>query len=136
MTLCRRSWWGAWLMAGTAAVALAAQASPTATDAVRGEQLYVRCAACHALAYDRVGPRHCGLLGRRAGSVAGFDYSLAMKKSGIVWNEKTLNRFLAKPLALVPGSSMTYDGVPEARDRGDLIAYLKLANASAACRAP
>ena len=46
-----------------------------------------------------------------------------MKKSGIVWNEKTLNRFLTKPLALVPGSSMTYDGVPEARDRSDLIAY-------------
>jgi cytochrome c len=51
-----------------------------------------------------------------------------------VWNEKTLDRFLTKPLAMVPGSSMTYDGVPEARDRGDLIAYLQSANRSAACR--
>ena len=129
----RRARWRAWLLAGAAAVALAAQAAP---DAVHGEQVYLRCAACHALAYDRVGPRHCGLLGRRAGSVAGFNYSPAMKKSGLVWDEKTLNRFLTKPLALVPGSSMTYDGVPEARDRTDLIAYLKLANAGAACRSP
>jgi cytochrome c len=110
---------------------LAANAAP---DAARGEQLYTRCAACHALDFDRVGPRHCGVLGRRAGSVAGFEYSAAMKKSGIVWNEKTLDRFLTKPLAVVPGSSMTYDGVPDARDRSDLIAYLQSAGRSAACR--
>ena len=114
-----------------ASVGMAAQGAP---DAVRGEQLYARCAACHALATDRVGPRHCGLLGRRAGSVAGFDYSPAMKKSGLVWNEKTLNRFLTKPLAVVPGSTMTYDGVPGAKDRGDLIAYLKAVNGGAPCR--
>lgn len=104
-----------------------------APDAARGEQLYARCAACHALTYDRVGPRHCGLLGRRAGSVPGFDYSPAMKKSGIVWTEKALDRFLTNPLAMVPGTAMTYAGVPEARDRADLIAYLKAANAGAPC---
>ena len=104
-----------------------------APDAARGQQLYARCAACHALTFDRVGPRHCGLLGRRAGSVPGFDYSPAMKKSGIVWSEKTLDRFLTKPLAMVPGSTMTYAGVPEASDRGDLIAYLKAANGGAPC---
>lgn len=70
-----------------------------APDAGRGEQLYARCAACHALTFDRVGPRHCGLLGRRAGSVPGFDYSSAMKKSSIVWTEKTLDRFLATEIA-------------------------------------
>lgn len=105
-----------------------------APDAARGGQLYARCAACHALTFDRVGPRHCGLLGRRAGSVPGFDYSSAMKKSNIVWNEKTLNQFLTNPLAMVPGSSMTYAGVPAASDRADLIAYLKSANGGAACR--
>ena len=119
------------LAAVLATSGLAAHAAP---DPVRGEQLYARCMACHALTMDRVGPRHCGVFGRRAGSVAGFDYSPAMKKSGIVWNEQTLNRFLAKPLAMVPGSSMTYDGVPAASDRGDLIAYLKSANSGAACR--
>ena len=100
---------------------------------LRGEKIYTRCLACHALGYDRVGPRHCGLIGRRAGSVPEFDYSDAMKKSRITWNEATLNRFLAKPLKLVPGSTMTYDGVPDARERADLIAYLKQANRSAVC---
>ncbi|MCV2371099.1 c-type cytochrome [Roseateles oligotrophus] len=117
-------------------VALSAASPPTqaAPDVVRGEQLYGRCIACHAMATDRVGPRHCGLLGRRAGSVADFEYSAAMKKSNIVWDEKALDLFLKKPLAMLPGSSMTYDGVPEARDRADLIAYLKSANSDAACR--
>jgi cytochrome c len=108
--------------------------TPAAPDVAHGEQLYARCMACHALTLDRVGPHHCGLLGRRAGSVATYDYSPAMKKSGLVWNEKTLDRFLRKPLAMVPGSTMTYDGVPLARDRTDLIAYLKAANQSDACR--
>jgi cytochrome c len=115
-----------------ALVALAvAHAAP---DAARGEQLYTRCMACHALAVDRVGPHHCGLIGRRAGSVQGFDYSAAMKRSGIVWNDKTLDRFLAKPLALVPGSTMTYDGIADANERADLIAYLQQANGTPECR--
>lgn len=59
-------------------------AAPVRGDAVRGEQVYTRCFACHALEHDRTGPRHCGLFGRKAGSVPGFDYSDAMKKSGIV----------------------------------------------------
>ncbi len=104
-----------------------------APDVVHGEQVYARCLACHALAMDRVGPHHCGLIGRRAGVVPSFDYSPAMKKSGLVWNEKTLNLFLKKPLKLVPGTSMTYDGVPDATDRADLIAYLKKANSGPEC---
>lgn len=118
--------------AALAALALPARAAP---DAARGEQLYARCQACHALAEDRVGPRHCGLLGRRAGSVPGFVYSAAMKRSGLVWNEATLDRFLQHPLQLVPGSSMTYDGVADAAERSDLVAYLRQAAASPACRA-
>lgn len=106
-----------------------------APDAARGEQIYVRCQACHALTYDRVGPRHCGLIGRTAGSVPGFDYSAAMKNSHIVWNEKTLDRFLASPLKMVPGTAMTYDGVRDARDRADLISYLKSADETPECKA-
>jgi cytochrome c len=96
-------------------------------DAGRGEEIYGRCLACHALAFDRVGPRHCGLFGRHAGSVAGFSYSAAMKNSTIVWNEKTLDRFLANPPKAVPGTTMTYAGIPDAAERADLIAYLKSA---------
>ena len=119
-----------------AASALAASAHAWALpDAVRGEQVYARCLACHALAVDRVGPRHCGLFGRLAGSVPGFGYSEAMKKSKIVWDDKTLDRFLTKPMAMVPGTAMTYDGVPDPVDRADLIAYLQRAGESPECAA-
>lgn len=119
-------------LAGVLALCAAAPAG-AAPDALRGEPIYARCLACHALAYDRVGPRHCGLFGRPAGSVSGFEYSAAMKNSKITWDERTLDRFLAKPLAMVPGSTMTYDGVPDAKDRADLIAYLKRAQQAPEC---
>jgi cytochrome c len=111
------------LLAGTAAGA-------EDGDAARGEQLYARCAACHALAYDRVGPRHCGVLGRRAGTVPGFDYSPAMKRSKLMWTKENLSRFLADPLSVVPGTTMTYAGVSDAKERADLVAYLGTATCS------
>jgi cytochrome c len=119
------------------AIALAlgcAAAQAAAPNVAHGEEVYNRCMACHALKADRVGPRHCGLIGRRAGSVPGFAYSDAMKKSKLVWNEKTLDRFLAKPMKVVPGTAMTYDGVADSTDRLDLIAYLKQANSGPECR--
>jgi cytochrome c len=124
------------LFAGIA-LALAAGAAPGAAagkgDATAGEGIYSRCLACHALAYDRTGPRHCGLFGRRAGSVQGFAYSEAMKRSNIVWDEKTLDRFLASPLEAVPGTAMGYAGVTDRQERADLIAYLKRANGARPC---
>lgn len=110
------------VLAAVLAVGVAAAADPE-----HGKEVYGRCLACHALEYDRVGPRHCGLFGRWAGSVPGFTYSEAMKRSKIVWNEKTLDRFLANPPKTVPGTAMTYAGVPDAKDRTDLIAYLRTA---------
>jgi cytochrome c len=118
-----------------AALAFAAFIAHAAPDAKRGEEIYSRCLACHALAYDRTGPRHCGLFGRRAGSVPGFAYSDAMKRSGITWNAKTLDRFIADPIKTVPGTAMGYAGVKDAKERADLIAYLEAANNSAECRA-
>ena len=122
---------GRWLL--VAALATCTGTAGASPDAQRGEQIYARCMACHALARDRVGPHHCGLFGRLAGSVPGFDYSAAMKHSGIVWNEQSLDRFLAAPTKVVPGTTMTYDGIPDARERADLIAYLKSANGSPTC---
>ena len=124
------------LRALAAALVLGATGPASAApDAQHGEQVYARCLACHALAYDRVGPRHCGLLGRRAGSVPGFDYSEAMKHSQLRWDAKTLQRFLADPTGVVPGTRMTYAGVPDAQDRADLIAYLEQADRSKLCAA-
>jgi cytochrome c len=120
------------LTAGAMSARFAA-ATPLRGDPKNGEAIYSRCQACHALAYDRTGPRHCGLFGRRAGSVKGFVYSDAMKRSKIVWTEKTLDRFLTNPLAAVPGTAMGYAGIPDRKERTDLIAYLKQANQSAQC---
>ena len=119
---------------GLMAFAATATAAPAQGDPAAGAVVYERCAACHALAYDRTGPRHCGLIGRRAGSVPGYAYSEAMKKSKIVWSAATLDRFLANPTAAVPGTTMGYAGVADAKERAALIAYLADANASAACR--
>ncbi|MBN9427792.1 MAG: c-type cytochrome [Burkholderiales bacterium] len=121
-----------WLAGALALVVTGAVQS--APDQLRGEKVYARCLACHALSYDRVGPRHCGLLGRRAGSLPGFAYSPAMRDSRITWDEKTLDRFLAQPMKAMPGTTMTYDGVPDAKDRADLIAYLRHANDTPECR--
>lgn len=126
------------LLAGVAlalavdAPAIAASARPQG-DPRNGEAIYQRCLACHALAYDRTGPRHCALFGRRAGSVKDFAYSEAMKRSRIVWNQKTLDRFLASPLTAIPGTAMGYSGVQDDKERADLIAYLERATETAQC---
>lgn len=120
------------LAAGAFAALVALSPAAAAGDATRGEKVYERCAACHSLDRDRTGPRHCGLFGRRAGSRPGFDYSQAMRGSGIVWNDATLDRFLAAPTKVVPGTAMGYAGVDDPRDRADLVAYLKAANGSRA----
>ncbi len=96
-------------------------------DPAKGEAIYRRCQGCHSIDRNRIGPMHKGLFGRKAGTVPGFAYSDAMKNSGIVWNEQTLDQFLQGPRKMVPGTKMTYAGVPDAQERADLIAYLKQA---------
>jgi len=105
---------------------LAMQAFPAkAGDRERGKQLYEsRCIACHSIDDNRAGPAHRGVFGRKAGSAPGFDYSPALRASKLVWNEKTLNRWLADPEKLIPGQKMGFT-VPEAKDRADLIEFLK-----------
>ena len=105
---------------------LASLATPApAADAARGGQLYEqRCGACHSLDANRVGPMHRGVFGRRAGTVAGYDYSGALSHATIVWNDQTLEAWLRDPEALIPGQRMGYR-VAEATDRADLIAYLR-----------
>ena len=95
-------------------------------DAAHGQALYEsRCVACHSVDQSRVGPAHQGVFGRRAGRVAGYDYSAALKASKVVWAEKTLDAWLANPERSIPGQKMGYS-VPDAGDRADLIAYLKV----------
>ncbi len=126
----------AFTLLGAALALCAAAAHAAPPDLKLGQAVYARCAACHSFNFDRTGPRHCDLFGRRAGSVASFEYSKAMKNSKIVWNAKTLDRFLANPIKAVPGTSMTYAGVPDKAERAALIAYLKAANGGPECHGP
>jgi cytochrome c len=98
---------------------------PLTGDPARGETVFHKCQGCHSIDRNRVGPKYLGLFGRQAGSLPDFNYSKAMKNSGIVWNEKTLDVFLADPRGVVPGTKMTYAGIKDPQDRADLIAYLK-----------
>ena len=99
-------------------------------DASRGRELYTKeCAACHSLsASTENAPMHCGLFGRKAGTVPGFPYSESMRSSGLVWDEKTLDEFLEAPYRALPGSIMGFPGFSQAADRADVIAYLKEAS--------
>jgi cytochrome c len=104
----------------------AVSAAPDAAALKRGEEVYARCAACHAIEANRTGPQHCGLFGRRAGTAPGFDgYSKAMRASGIVWDEHSLNVFLQDPIKAVPGTAMGYAGVKDDKERAELIAWLR-----------
>jgi len=94
-------------------------------DAARGKLVFEkRCTGCHAMEGDREGPRLGGVFGRKAGSVAGFDYSTGLKNSGVTWNEATLERWLSDPDAMVPDTKMDFH-VPKAQERTDLIAYFQ-----------
>ena len=117
-------------------LAAGAHAASDVAALARGEQVYARCAACHAIEGNRTGPQHCGLFGRHAGTAPGYDaYSKAMRESPWVWDEKTLNVFLKDPMKALPGTTMGYAGVKDAAERSDLIAWLKEASHSGvACK--
>ncbi len=96
-----------------------------AGDAARGEHLYQqRCAACHSPDANRVGPAHRGVFGRKSASAPGFSYSSALKNLNVTWNAQTLDRWLANPTAMAPGTAMAIR-VADAQDRADLIVFLK-----------
>ena len=93
-------------------------------DSVRGHTLYQsRCTACHSLDHSRIGPAHRGVFDRLAASVPGFDYSPALKHSGVSWTAANLNRWLRDPEAFIPGQKMGYQ-VTDPVDRRDIVAFL------------
>ena len=94
-------------------------------DATRGRELFERrCTGCHAMEQNREGPRLGGVFGRSAGTVSGYGYSEALKKAHIVWNDTTLERWLADPDALVPDNNMGFH-VARPQERRDLIRFLR-----------
>lgn len=94
-------------------------------DATRGKIVFEhRCTGCHSLDQNREGPRLRGVFGRTSGSVSNFDYSSAIKDAHIVWNEVTLERWLANPETLIPGNNMEFY-VAKPQERSDLVRFLK-----------
>jgi cytochrome c len=93
-------------------------------DTAHGKTLYAQCRACHMPQANSVGPKHCDLVGRKAASVADYNYSPAMQKSGLVWSPENLDRFLTNPAKTVPGNFMPFAGIAKAQNRSDIIAYL------------
>ncbi|MEM6683964.1 MAG: c-type cytochrome [Pseudomonadota bacterium] len=93
----------------------------------RGKRLFLRCRSCHSLKQaerHRTGPNLNGLIGADAGAKDTYQYSDAVKASGIVWNEGTLDAWLLSPAALIPGNRMVFAGLRKPQDRQALIAYL------------
>jgi cytochrome c len=115
--------------------ALATTAARADGDITAGRDLFAsRCAACHGLDPTRKpGPLLSGVYGRHAGSVVGYHYSDALRGASIVWNEFTLDRWLRGPPAFVPGVNMQAQ-VDSARDRRNIIAYLKSLSITTATR--
>ena len=110
------------------AVLVSATGASYAQDAAAGEKVFAVCKACHQIgetAKNTVGPNLNGIIGRAAGTVAGFNYSDANKKSGITWDEATFKEYIADPKAKVPGTKMSYAGLKDQQKVNDLVAYLK-----------
>jgi cytochrome c len=108
-----------------AAVPVAIAAGPP-PDAKRGKQVFQQCAACHSVTgAASLGPDLRGVTGGKAAARTDYRYSPALMRSGIVWSGAVLDAFLANPQAVVRGNKMPYAGMKDARDRADLLAYLK-----------
>ena len=100
--------------------------STAASDVENGRKIFTACAACHAADQPaRTGPDLRGVIGRKAGSLPGFRYSRALKNAKLVWNDATLDAYLADPQSALPGNTMPFPGLPDAAQRFALIAYLK-----------
>jgi cytochrome c len=110
-------------------LALSGGAARAEGDPARGEVKFKECAACHKLepGINNVGPSLNGVIGRKAGELADFRYSPAVKRSGVTWTPETLEVFITNPQAMIPANRMPYAGLANPADRADLIAYLQKA---------
>lgn len=114
------------MVAGSSGIAAAQD------KAKQGETIFKRtCGACHTVepGKNRIGPSLAGVVGRKAGTVGGFKYSDPMAKSGITWNEESLNKYLNDPKGFVPGNKMAFTGLKKEQERDAVIDYLETVKA-------
>jgi cytochrome c len=118
-------------ISGVAAITLpvflaGASAAFGAGNPIVGQGVFAaHCAACHSIAPgdNKTGPSLAGIIGSKSGTVAGFNFSPAMKNAAVTWNDANLDKLLANPTGFVPGTMM-FIGLPNAGDRANVIAYL------------
>jgi cytochrome c len=111
-----------------ALLAVAGSGEVRAQDAAAGEKVFGVCKACHQIgetAKNNVGPQLNGIIGRKAGTVAGYNYTAANKDSGITWDEATFREYIKDPKAKIPGTKMIYAGLKDEQRTNDLLAFLK-----------
>jgi cytochrome c len=124
-----------WILLFAAASAFVCESAAAAGDAGRGAQVFQQCTACHSVEPQEhmTGPSLAHVWNRKAGAAPGFQrYSEALKRSGVQWNEATLDQWLANPARFVPGNAMMFPGLRAAQDRKDVIAYLRAVDAGKA----
>jgi cytochrome c len=117
------------LIAGLAIGIAASRPAAAAGDPDKGKAVFNKCVACHSIqaGVNKVGPSLHGIVGAKPGQVQGYNFSEALKNSGLTWDEATLDKWLASPRKLVPGTKMIFPGLPKEEDRQNVIAYLKQA---------
>jgi cytochrome c2 len=100
--------------------------APASGDAANGAKLFAQCKICHAVEPGKngLGPSLHGVVGRKSATLAGFNYSPAMKASGLTWTDAELNDYLRGPMKAVPGTKMAFAGIANDKNRADVIAYL------------
>ena len=106
------------------ALPIAAQAQE-AGDPAAGEKAFAPCKACHQIGKNGVGPNLAGVVGRKAASYEGYNYSAALKGADITWDDANLHAWLKNPKAKVAGTKMVFAGYPDDKKVDDVIAYLK-----------
>lgn len=112
------------------AMVAAMPVAANAADAEAGKAVFGKCKACHQIgagAKNAVGPALTGIIGKKAGTTEGFNYSDAMKNSGKTWDEATFKAYIADPKAAIPGNKMVFMGLKDAADVDNLTEYLKTA---------
>lgn len=110
------------------ALPLAACSSQGGGAAPTGEAVFRKCAICHRIGANEgngIGPNLHGVVGRKAASLPDFNYSPAMRGTGFTWDEKTLDHYLTAPQQVVPGTKMTFSGLPDSASRKAVIGFLK-----------
>lgn len=109
-----------------AAPAAAPPFSSLKGNAAAGEKVFAQCKACHVTdkGVNRVGPSLFGIVGRKSGTVPGYNYSTANKNSGVTWTPQVLYTYLENPRKFMPGTKMAFAGIKNPQQRADVIAYL------------